>query len=108
VQNDQPPPADIMRGELLLGLCEVNALQEMKPLEAYAFVFLLRRGMVDFTTHVALRGCTSPDIDQLNRFAQYGVRVSAILISPWIDPQVFRRVDHTSLLAVPDREMGTG
>jgi phospholipase C len=63
-----------------------------------------------FYDHVQPEATVAPDenTDEFN-FRQLGLRVPAILISPWLDPQVIHRVfDHTSLLKYLTDKWGLG
>jgi phospholipase C len=108
-QNDQHPPADIMKGELLLGQV-YNALRGNEDLwNSTLFVFLYDEHG-GFYDHVVPPAAIPPDNKTAEyAFAQYGVRVPAVLISPWIDGQVIStEFDHTSLLAYLTAKWGLG
>lgn len=101
-QNDQHPPSDVMAGELLLAKV-YNALRDNENLWAETlFVFLYDEhgGFFDHVTD--LPSAVPPDNHiQKNGFAfdRLGLRVPALLISPWIDRGVVNtQFDHTSLL----------
>jgi phospholipase C len=104
-QNDQHPPSDIMRGELLLGKV-YNALRSNDALWSTTLFVVLYDEHGGFYDHVVPpyetqcpQAC-APDADTPSfKFNRFGVRVPAILISPWIsnDP-VHTIFDHTSLL----------
>ncbi|MHB8655571.1 MAG: alkaline phosphatase family protein [Terriglobia bacterium] len=99
-QNDQHPPSDIMQGELLLARV-YNALRANQKLwETTLFVFLYDEHG-GFYDHVPPPKATPPDDKTFEyAFDQYGVRVPALLISPWIEKGVIStEFDHTSLLA---------
>jgi phospholipase C len=108
-QNDQHPPADIMKGELLLGQV-YNALRANEGLwNSTLFVFLYDEHG-GFYDHVEPPSAIPPDNKTTEyAFDQYGVRVPAILISPWIDKQVIStEFDHTSLFAYLTMKWGLG
>lgn len=98
-QNDQHPPTDVMHGEVLTA--EVyNALRANQELWASTLLVLTYDEHGGFFDHVAPPSTVAPDANT-TRFAfdQLGVRVPALLISPWVDPGVFSAVlDHTSVL----------
>ena len=98
-QNDQHPPSDIMRGELLIANV-YNALRRNTALWNTTLFVLLYDEHGGFYDHVPPPPTIAPD-DLTSEFAfnTLGVRVPAILISPWIDSGVIHTVfDHTSLL----------
>jgi phospholipase C len=111
-QNDQHPPSDVMAGELLLARV-YNALRENADLWAETlFVFLYDEhgGFYDHVTK--LPPATPPDnFVHPNGFAfdELGLRVPALLISPWIDRGVVNTpFDHTSLLKYLTDKWGLG
>lgn len=108
-QNDQHPPSDIMRGESLLGQV-YNALRENEALwRSTLFVFLYDEHG-GFFDHVVPPPAVPPD-DKTAEYAfnQYGLRVPALLITPWIDRGVISaEFDHTSLLAYVTAKWGLG
>ena len=99
-QNDQHPPSDIMHGELLLARV-YNALRANEELWHSTLLLFLYDEHGGFYDHVIPPKATPPD-DKTDEYAfdQYGVRVPALLISPWIEKGVIAtEFDHTSLLA---------
>ena len=99
-QNDQHPPSDVMRGELLIAQV-YNALRANAPLWQSSLLVVLYDEHGGFYDHVDPPPAVPPD-DHTKTFAFniYGVRVPAVLISPWIDKGVIHdNFDHTSLLA---------
>ena len=98
-QNDQHPPSDIMKGELLIAQI-YNALRSNEALWRKTLFVLLYDEHGGFYDHVMPPPTVAPDSSTIEfNFQQLGLRVPAILISPWIDPQVIHTVfDHTSLL----------
>ena len=109
-ENDQHPPSDIMKGELLLAQV-YNALRANEELwNSTLFVFLYDEHG-GFYDHVAPpRTAVPPDNKTFEyAFDQYGVRVPALLISPWIEKGVIpTEFDHTSLLAYVTAKWGLG
>ena len=98
-ENDQHPPTDIRKGEFLIAQI-YNALRSNDELWQSALFVLLYDEHGGFYDHVFPPKAIPPDqyVSEFS-FDQYGVRVPAILISPWVEksftPTVF---DHTSLL----------
>jgi phospholipase C len=98
-QNDQHPPSDIMKGELLIAKI-YNALRSNDELWEKTLLVVLYDEHGGFYDH-AIPGPTIAPDDNTNEFSfdRLGVRVPAILVSPWLDPGVSHTVfDHTSLL----------
>jgi phospholipase C len=108
-QNDQHPPSDIMQGELLLANV-YNALaanEELWNNTLFVFLYDEHGGFYD---HLTPPKAIPPD-DKTSeyRFNQYGVRVPALLISPWVERGVVKaEFDHTSLLAYLTAKWGLG
>jgi phospholipase C len=98
-QNDQHPPADIFAGEALIANV-YNALWRNAPLWQKTLLVILYDEHGGFYDHVAPPPAVPPDTNtQEFAFNEYGPRVPALLISPWLDHQVVSDVfDHTSLL----------
>jgi phospholipase C len=99
-QNDQHPPSDILRGELLIAQV-YNALRANEPLWQSSLLVVLYDEHGGFYDHVDPPPAIPPDENTKHfAFNIYGVRVPAVLVSPWIDPGVISDTfDHTSLLA---------
>ncbi len=99
-QNDQHPPSDIMRGELLIAQV-YNAIRANEALWQSSLLVVLYDEHGGFYDHVDPPPATPPDGNtKTYAFNQYGVRVPALLVSPWIDAGVIKDTfDHTSLLA---------
>ena len=98
-QNDQHPPSDAFAGEALIASV-YNALFQNGELWQKTLFVVLYDEHGGFYDHVNPPAAVPPD-DHTAEFAfnQYGVRVPAVLISPWIDRQVIHdEFDHTSLL----------
>lgn len=98
-QNDQHPPSDVMRGEALLARV-YNALRANEALWAKTLLVVLYDEHGGFYDHVPPPKAVPPDEHQEEyTFDRYGVRVPAVLVSPWLPAQVLHTVfDHTSLL----------
>jgi phospholipase C len=89
----------VFAGEALLAQV-YNALWKNADLWRKTLFVVLYDEHGGFYDHVEPTAATPPD-DHKQEFAfnKYGVRVPALLISPWIDPQVISdEFDHTSLL----------
>lgn len=97
--DDQHPPHDVMRGEALFASV-YNALRANEDLWRSALLVVLHDEHGGFFDHVAPPPAIPPD-HRTEEFAfdRYGIRVPALLVSPWVDPSVVSTVfDHTSLL----------
>jgi phospholipase C len=114
-QNDQHPPSDIMKGELLIAQV-YNALRANEALWQKSLFVILYDEHGGFYDHVVPPTreddpiVVAPDdnTEQFN-FEQLGLRVPAILVSPWIDKQVIHTLfDHTSLLKYLIDKWGLG
>jgi hypothetical protein len=98
-QNDQHPPSDVLRGEVLLAQI-YNAIRGNESLWQKTLFVILYDEHGGFYDHVYPLACVPPDqyVTEFS-FAQYGIRVPAVLVSPWLETQVISDVfDHTSLL----------
>jgi len=109
LQDDQHPPSDVKRGELLLANV-YNALVANRPLWEKSLLVILYDEHGGFFDHVYPPNAVPPDGHTGEfSFAQYGVRVPAILISPWLKAGVAHDVfDHTSLLRYVTDKWGLG
>jgi len=98
-ENDQHPPTDMRKGEYLIAQI-YNALRRNEALWNSTLFVLLYDEHGGFYDHVCPPKAIPPDRDTMEfAFDQYGVRVPAILISPWVDKGFDSRIyDHTSLL----------
>lgn len=98
-QNDQHPPSDVLRGEVLLAQV-YNAIRGNEALWEKTLLVVLYDEHGGFYDHIYPPACIPPDNNLSSfTFAQYGVRVPAVLVSPWLESQVVSDVfDHTSLL----------
>jgi phospholipase C len=98
-QNDQHPPTDVMHGENLLADV-YNHLRANEDLWSSTLLVILYDEHGGFYDHVPPGAAIPPD-EHTTQFAfnELGVRVPALLISPWVDPGVFSTVlEHTSVL----------
>ena len=83
-QNDQHPPTDIRKGEYLIAQV-YNAIRSNEALWNSTLLVLLYDEHGGFYDHVMPPPAEPPDSDVSEyAFNQYGVRVPAILISPWV------------------------
>ncbi len=108
-QDDQHPPSDVKRGELLLASI-YNALQANKKLWEKSLLVIVYDEHGGFYDHVEPPAAVPPD-DNVKEFsfAQYGVRVPAVLVSPWLKSGVATdEFDHTSLLKYVTDKWGLG
>ncbi len=98
-QNDQHPPHDVLRGDLLIA--EVyNTLRANAALFERTLLIVLYDEHGGFFDHVVPPRTIAPDGHTKHySFDRLGFRVPAILVSPLLDPGVLHDVfDHTSLL----------
>jgi phospholipase C len=108
-QNDEHPPSDILRGEVLLAQV-YNAIRRNEALWEKTLLVVLYDEHGGFYDHVTPPACVAPDGNTSEfSFAQYGLRVPAVLISPWLEKQVISDdLDHTSLLRYVTDMWGLG
>jgi len=98
-ENDQHPPQDIMRGDALVAAV-FNALQANETLFEQTLLIILYDEHGGFYDHVTPPPSVPPDGNTSTyAFNQLGVRVPAILVSPWLDRGfISTPFDHTSVL----------
>lgn len=98
-QNDDHPPHNIMKAEKLIADV-YNAIRSNKSLWESTLLVIFYDEHGGFYDHVVPPKSISPDDHKEEyTFDQLGVRVPALLISPWVDNRVEKTVfDHTSLL----------
>lgn len=98
-ENDQHPPADVRQGEALIAQV-YNALRANQSLWESTLLIVTYDEHGGFYDHVAPPATVAPDGYTAEwRFDRLGVRVPAILVSPWVEPGVIKTVfDHTSIL----------
>jgi phospholipase C len=98
-ENDQHPPTDIRKGEYLIAQV-YNALRSNSDLWNSILFIVLYDEHGGFYDHVVPAKTIPPDNDVKEySFTQYGVRVPALLISPWVKKGFVNSIfDHTSLL----------
>jgi phospholipase C len=98
-ENDQHPPANVYDGEQLIADV-YNALRANNELWASTLLVILYDEHGGFYDHVSPPATVAPDQHTAEyAFDRLGVRVPAILVSPWVARDVVSTVfDHTSLL----------
>ena len=98
-ENDDHPPHNLMKAEKLIGDV-YNAIRSNDPLWASSLLVVLFDEHGGFYDHVHPPSADPPDNQkQEYTFDQLGVRVPAILVSPWVKRGFVDTVfDHTSLL----------
>jgi len=108
-QNDEHPPSDVMAGELLQAQI-YNALRQNEDLWNKSLLVFLYDEHGGFYDHVVPPAATPPDAATSEyAFTQYGVRVPALLISPWLDRACIKTIfDHTSVLKYVTEKWGLG
>lgn len=98
-ENDQHPPSDIAAGDRLIADV-YNAIRGNDALWKSTLLIVTYDEHGGFFDHVAPPATIAPD-DNTGEysFARLGVRVPAILVSPWIERGVCKTpFDHTSIL----------
>ena len=102
-QNDQHPPHDVLKGDELIASV-YNAIRANEAVWKKSLLIITWDEHGGFYDHVRPPMATPPD-DKRHEytFDEYGVRVPAVLVSPWVTRgSVFRAeqrvLDHTSVL----------
>jgi phospholipase C len=99
-QNDDHPPHTTLRAQALLGNI-YNAIRQNEPLWNSTLLVVLYDEHGGFYDHVSPPAAVPPDDHTLPTFGfdRLGVRVPALLVSPWVERQIIKtEFDHTSLL----------
>lgn len=101
-QNDDHPPHNVMKGEKLIADV-YNAIRSRAPLWNSSLLVILFDEHGGFYDHVPPPATIPPDTKRDDKlrfdFDRLGIRVPAVLVSPWVDKRVENTVfDHTSLL----------
>jgi len=98
-QNDQHPPSDVIHGDLLLARV-YNAIRRNESLWQETLLVVLHDEHGGFYDHVYPSAAIPPDTHtEEYTFDQFGVRVPALLVSPWFGRKVLKtEFDHTSVL----------
>ena len=98
-QNDDHPPHNVMKAQKLIADV-YNALRSNEALWESSLLVIFYDEHGGFYDHVPPPKAVPPD-DKTQSFGfdQYGVRVPALLVSPWVERRVEKtEFDHTSLL----------
>jgi phospholipase C len=109
-QNDDHPPHSTLPAQALLGRV-YNALRKNVDLWNSTLLVVLYDENGGFYDHVSPPGAVPPDEEGRDdwTFDRMGVRVPALLISPWVKPGVLSTTfDHTSLLKYLTDKWGLG
>ena len=109
-QNDGHPPHDIMRSEKLIADV-YNALRANDALWRSTLLIVMFDEHGGFYDHVVPPKAVPPDDAKPSEytFDQLGVRVPAVLVSPWVKPGVdHTQFDHTSVLKYLTEKWGLG
>jgi phospholipase C len=98
-QNDDHPPHNIMKGEKLIADV-YDAIRSNEDLWLSTLLVILFDEHGGFYDHVSPPPAVPPDEHHEEyRFDRLGVRVPAVLVSPWVGKRVeSTQFDHTSLL----------
>jgi phospholipase C len=107
--TDDHPPHDVLEGEQLIASV-YNALRRNDALWQSSLLVVLYDEHGGFYDHVVPPVTVAPDhhVEEYT-FNQLGVRVPAILVSPFVNPGVVHTVfDHTSLLRYVSDKWGLG
>jgi phospholipase C len=99
IGNDDHPPHDVMKAEKLIADV-YNALRANTDLWETTLLVVLYDEHGGFYDHVVPPKAVPPDDHHEEySFDQLGVRVSALLVSPWVERRIEKtQFDHTSLL----------
>jgi phospholipase C len=108
-QNDDHPPHNIMKGEKLIADV-YDAIRSNEELWQSTLLVVLFDEHGGFYDHVSPPAAVPPDEHQEEyTFDRLGVRVPAVLISPWVGKRVeSTQFDHTSLLKYMVDKWGLG
>ena len=107
--HDDHPPHDVLQGQALLGAV-YNAIRAHEELWAKTLLVVFYDEHGGFYDHVEPKPTIAPDhhLDEFT-FDRLGVRVPALLISPWFAADVLSKdFDHTSLLHALQERFGLG
>ena len=98
-ENDDHPPHNVMKGEKVIADV-YNAIRSNPDLWNSSLLVIFFDEHGGFYDHVTPPGAVAPDDHQVEyTFDQLGVRVPALLISPWVSRAVdHTQFDHTSVL----------
>jgi phospholipase C len=104
-QNDDHPPHNVMKAEKLIADV-YNAIRSNRELWESSLLIVTFDEHGGFYDHVVPPAAVPPD-GKTSKYAfdQYGVRVPALLISPWVGRRAEHTVfDHTSVLKYMSRK----
>lgn len=108
-QNDDHPPHDAIRSQELIASV-YNAIRANEALWNSTLLIVLYDEHGGFYDHVAPPLTSPPDNSVCREKCQFdrlGVRVPAVLVSPWVDKQVLKaQLDHTSILKYLSEKWG--
>ena len=109
-QNDDHPPANVNRGQALVA--EVyGAIRANEDVWMRSLLVVTYDEHGGFYDHAVPEGAMPPDDDRREyAFDRYGVRVPALLVSPWVTRGGIdsTQYDHTSILRFAQRRWGLG
>ncbi len=103
-ESDQHPDSDVWQGEKLI-YNVYQAIRKNKPLWESSIFVITYDEHGGFYDHVPPPSCVSPDgktsEDPQFDFTRLGVRVPAVIVSPYINPGTVSHIefDHTSIIA---------
>lgn len=108
-QNDDHPPHNTMKTEKLIADV-FNAIRSYDDLWNSTLLVIAYDEHGGFYDHVTPPPAPPPDdFHQEYTFDQFGIRVPAILVSPWVEARVeHTQFDHTSLLKYLTDKWGLG
>jgi phospholipase C len=108
-QNDDHPPHNTMKTEKLIADV-FNAIRSYDDLWNSTLLIVAYDEHGGFYDHVTPPAATPPDDHHEEyTFVQLGIRVPAILVSPWVEARVeHTQFDHTSLLKYLIEKWGLG
>ncbi len=107
-ENDDHPPHDVMNAQKLIADV-YNAISANSELWNSTLLVVLYDEHGGFYDHVSPPAAIPPDEHADYPFNRLGVRVPAVLVSPWIPDSVVSQVfDHTSLLKYLIEKWGLG
>jgi phospholipase C len=99
VENDDHPPHDVMKAQKLIADV-YNAIRANPELWRSTLLIIYYDEHGGFYDHVTPPKAVPPDDDHAEySFDRFGVRVPALLVSPWVDRGIEKtQFDHTSVL----------
>jgi phospholipase C len=108
-QNDDHPPHNVFKAEKLIADI-YNAIRSSPELWKSTLLAVVYDEHGGFYDHVEPPPAIPPDLHKEEwTFDRLGVRVPALLISPWVDARVEKmQFDHTSLLKYMTNKWGLG